>query len=60
MERFVLHRWDIPHSHAQHSLAIIALQIYVEVERARITRQLARMQEMDGLLNEASATIQEV
>ncbi len=36
------------------------MQIYVEVERARITKMLALMKELDGKINEASEILQEV
>ena len=37
-----------------------AAQIYVEIERARITRQLARMREEEGKVAEAAEILQEV
>lgn len=36
------------------------VQIYVEVERARITRMLASIKEQEGKINEASEVLQEV
>ena len=36
------------------------LQIYVEIERARLTRQLARMKEEEGAVQEAAEILQEV
>lgn len=36
------------------------LQIYVEIERARLTRQLARMKEQEGDIAEAAEILQEV
>ena len=36
------------------------MQIYVEIERARLTRQLAQMQEQDGKISEAADTLQEI
>lgn len=35
-------------------------QIYVEIERARLTRQLARMREEEGAVQEAAEILQEV
>lgn len=35
-------------------------QIYVEIERARLTRQLARMREAEGKVQEAAEILQEV
>ena len=32
-------------------------QIYVEIERARLTRQLARMREAEGKVQEAAETL---
>lgn len=39
---------------------VCLLQIYVEIERARLTRQLAQMQEQDGKISEAADTLQEI
>lgn len=35
-------------------------QIYVEIERARLTKQLARMKEAEGNIAEAAEILQEV
>lgn len=35
-------------------------KIYVEIERARLTRQLARMKEAEGAVQEAAEILQEV
>lgn len=35
-------------------------QIFVEIERARLTRRLAAIQEADGQIQEAADTMQEV
>ena len=35
-------------------------QIYVEIERARLTRKLARIKEEEGQIKEAAETLQEV
>lgn len=35
-------------------------QIYVEVERARLTHKLAKMKELDGDINEAANFMQEL
>jgi hypothetical protein len=35
-------------------------QIYVEIERARLTRQLARIKEEEGQVQEAAEILQEV
>lgn len=43
----------------QHAVAL-SLQIYVEIERARLTRKLAAMKEAEGNINEAADTLQEV
>ncbi len=37
-----------------------ARQIYVEIERARLTRRLAGIWEQEGKINEAADTLQEV
>ena len=39
---------------------VVCMQIYVEIERARLTRQLAQMQEQDGKISEAADTLQEI
>ena len=39
---------------------MLAPQIYVEIERARLTRQLARMKEEEGAVQEAAEILQEV
>lgn len=36
------------------------VQIYVEIERARLTRRLARIQEAEGQVSEAADTLQEI
>ena len=36
------------------------VQIYVEIERARLTRRLGNIQEEDGQISEAADTLQEV
>jgi hypothetical protein len=36
------------------------LQIFVEIERARLTRKLAAIREAEGNINEAADTLQEV
>ena len=36
------------------------MQIYVEIERARLTKQLARMKEAEGSIAEAAEILQEV
>jgi len=43
-----------------HCYSHIHLQIYVEIERARLTRQLARMKEEEGNVIEAAEILQEV
>ncbi|KAK9863493.1 hypothetical protein WJX84_011652 [Apatococcus fuscideae] len=40
--------------------AVTEGKIYVEIERARLTRQLAQMQEQDGKISEAADTLQEI
>jgi 26S proteasome regulatory subunit N5 len=40
--------------------SVTSSHIHVEVERARITRMLSKMQEDEGKINEASETLQEV
>ena len=35
-------------------------KIYVEIERARLTRRLAKIKEADGKIDEAADTLQEV
>lgn len=35
-------------------------KIYVEIERARLTRRLAKIKEADGNIDEAADTLQEV
>lgn len=35
-------------------------QIFVEIERARLTRRLAMMQEAEGNIKDAAETLQEV
>jgi 26S proteasome regulatory subunit N5 len=39
---------------------MLAPQIYVEIERARLTRPLARMTEEEGAVQEAAEILQEV
>ncbi len=36
------------------------MQIYVEIERARLTKRLAKTKEAEGNINEAADTLQEV
>ncbi len=36
------------------------MQIYVEIERARLTKQLAKTKEEEGNIQEAAETLQEV
>ena len=36
------------------------LQIFVEIERARLTKQLARLREQEGKIDEAADILQEV
>ncbi len=36
------------------------MQIYVEIERARLTKQLARIKEEEGNITEAAEILQEV
>ena len=43
-----------------HPFIFMVLQIIVEIERARLTRRLARIQEEDGKISEAADTLQEV
>jgi len=38
----------------------LLLQIFVEIERARLTRRLAAMKEAEGNIAEAADTLQEV
>lgn len=38
----------------------IILQIYVEIERARLTRKLAKIKEEEGKVKEAAEILQEV
>jgi 26S proteasome regulatory subunit N5 len=40
--------------------SVTSSHIHVEVERARVTRMLSKMQEDEGKINEASETLQEV
>lgn len=39
---------------------LLLLQIFVEIERARLTRKLAAMREAEGNIAEAADTLQEV
>jgi hypothetical protein len=41
-------------------LLVLLLQIFVEIERARLTRKLAAMREAEGNIAEAADTLQEV
>lgn len=36
------------------------MQIYVEIERARLTRKLAKIKEQEGKIKDAAETLQEV
>lgn len=42
------------------ALLLLLLQIFVEIERARLTRKLAAMREAEGNIAEAADTLQEV
>lgn len=39
---------------------LLGAQIYVEIERARLTKRLAKIMEAGGDVNEAADTLQEV
>jgi hypothetical protein len=43
-----------------HSHVFLLPQIYVEIERARLTKRLAKIKEAGGDVNEAADTLQEV
>lgn len=43
-----------------HCAIAVLTQIYVEIERARLTRELARMKEEEGDIAEAAEILQEV
>lgn len=43
-----------------HVGCVCGLQIFVEIERARLTRKLAAIREAEGSINEAADTLQEV
>lgn len=39
---------------------VVSEQIFVEIERARLTKQLARLKEEEGKIDEAAEILQEV
>lgn len=45
---------------AAHTLSVSSLQIYVEIERARLTKTLASIKEQSGDVKEAASILQEL